>query len=116
MTGLRHAVERADGRGVESPLATIAQAGARAVYGDANYERFARHLKPFQPEEAVAPTRFNAQSVLGRRAHENGGPSGGAPPSVRITRARSVSRESGASVGCCHCCSRDSGRSDEEEE
>jgi len=98
VTGLRRAVERADGRGVESGLAIIGQAVARAVDGDANYERFAQHLEAIQPEEVVAPTRFNAQSVLGRRFHDDGGPSGGAPPSARNTRARSVSQESGASV------------------
>jgi len=115
-TGLRRAVERADGRGVESAFAIFGQAVARAVNGDANYERFAPHLKPVQPEEAVAPTRFNAQSFLGRRAHADGGLSGGAPPSARNTRARDVSHESGASVGCRHLCPRDSLRSDEEED
>jgi len=115
VTGLRRAVERADGRGVESALAIIGQAVARAVDGDANYERFAQHLEAVQPEEAVAPTRFNAHSVLGRRAHADGGPSDGSPPSARNTRARSVSQESGASVGSRHLCRRDSRRSDEEE-
>jgi len=116
VTGLRRAVERVDGRGVESALAIILQAVARAVDGDANYERFAQHLEAVQPEEAAAPTRFNAQSVLGRRAHADRGPSGGAPPSARNTRARSVSQESGASVGPRHPCRRDSRRSYEEEE
>jgi len=116
VTGLRRAVERADGRGAESALAILWQAVALAVDGDANYERFAQNLQGFQPEEAVAPTRFNAQSVLGRRAHADGGPSGGAPPSARNTRARSFSQESGASVGSRHLCLRDSRRSDEEEE
>jgi len=60
VTGLRRAVERADGRGVELALAIIGQAVARAVDGDANYERFAQHLEAVQPEEAAAPTRFNA--------------------------------------------------------
>ena len=116
VTGSRRSVERADGRGVESALAIIGQAVACAVDGVANYERFAQHLEAVQPKEVVAPTRFNAQSVLGRRAHADGGPSGGAPPSARNTRARSVSQESGASVGSRHPCRRDSRRSDEEEE
>jgi len=116
VTGLRRAVERADGRGVESALAIIGQAVARAVDGDANYERIAQHLEAIQPEEVAAPTRFNAQSVLGRRTQADGGPSGGAPPSARNTRARSVSQESGASVGSRRTCRRDSRRSDEEDE
>jgi len=41
VSGLRRAVERVDGRGVESAMAIIGQAVARAVDGDANYERFA---------------------------------------------------------------------------
>jgi len=116
VTGLRRAVERADDRGVESALATIGQAVACAVDGDANYGRFAQHLQAIQPEEVAAPTRFNAQSVLGRRAHADGEPSGRAPPPARNTRARSVSQESGASVGSRHTCRRYSRRSDEEEE
>jgi len=116
VTGLRRAVERVDGHGVESDLAIIGQAVARAVDGDANYERFAQHLEAVQPEEAVAPTRFNAQSVVGRHAHVDGGPSGGASPSPRNTCARSVSQESSASVGSRHLCRRDSRHSDEEEE
>ena len=116
VTGLRRAVERADGRGVESAFAIIGQAVARAVDGVANYERFAQHLEAVQLKEVVAPTRFNAQSVLGRRARADGGPSGGPPPSARITRALSVSQESGASVGSRHLCRCDSRRSDEEEE
>jgi len=115
-TGLRRAVERADGRGVESALAIIGQAVARAIDGDANNEHFAQHLEAVQPEEAAAPTRFNAQSVLGRRAHAHGGPSGGAPPLARNTRARSVFQETGASFGSRHPCRRDSRRTDEEEE
>ena len=89
---------------------------ARAVDGDADSERFAQHLEAIQPEEVAGPTRFNAQSVLGRRAHADGGPSGGAPPLARNTRARSVSQESGASVGSRHARRRDSCRSDEEDE
>jgi len=116
VTGLRHAVEQADGRGDESALAFIGQAVARFVDGDANNKRFAQHLEVVQPEKAVAPTRFNAQSVLGRRAHAQGGPSGGAPPSARNRRARSVSQKAGASVGSRHPCRRDSRRGDEEEE
>ena len=116
MTGLRRAVERADGRGDESALAFIGQAVARSVDGDANNERFSQHLEVVQPEKAVAPTRFNSQSVLGRHAHADGGPSVGAPPSARNTRAHSVSQESGASVGSRHPCRRDSRRSVEEEE
>jgi len=50
MAGLRTAVERADGRGVESAFSIIGQAVARAVDGDANYGRFAQHLKAIQPE------------------------------------------------------------------
>jgi len=91
VTGLRRPVERADGRGVESALAIIGQAVARAVDGHANNERFAQLLDAIQPEEAAARTRFNAQSVLGRRAHADGGPCGEAPPSARHTRARIVS-------------------------
>jgi len=45
VTGLRRAVERADGRWVESALAIIGQAVAGAVDGDTNYERFAQHLE-----------------------------------------------------------------------
>jgi len=116
VTGLRRAVERADGRGDESALAFIGQAVARSVDGDANNERFSQHLEVVQPEKAVAPTRFNAQSVLGRRAHAHGGPSGGAPPSPRNTRARIIFKKAGASVGSRHPCRRDSRRSDEEEE
>jgi len=116
VTGLRRAVERADGRGVESALAIIGQAVARAVDGDANYERFSQHLEAIQPEEVAAPTRFSSQSVLGRRTHTDRGPSGGAPPSARNKRARSVSQESGASVGSRRTCRRDSRRSDEEDE
>jgi len=116
VTGLRRAVERADGRGVESALAIIGRAVARAVDGDTNYERFAQHLEAIQPKEVAAPTRFNAQSVLGRPAHADGGPSGGAPPSARNTRARSVSQESGASVGSRRTDRRDSRRSHDEDE
>ena len=60
VTDLRRAVERADGQGVEEALVIIGQAVARAVDGDANYERFAQHLEAVQPEEAVAPTRLPA--------------------------------------------------------
>jgi len=88
---------------------------ARAVDGDANYERFSQLLEAVQPEDAAAPTRFHAQSVLGRRAYADGGPSGGAPPLARNTRARSVSQESAASVGSRHPCRRDSRLSGEEE-
>jgi len=116
VTGSRRSVERADGRGVESALAIIGQVVACAVDGDANYERFAQHLKAVQPEEAIAPTRFNAQSVLGLRAHVDRGPSGGTPSSARNMRARSVSQESGASVVSRHLYRRDSRRSDEEKE
>jgi len=116
VTGLLCAVKRAYGRGVEWALAIIGQAVARAVDGDANYERFAQHLEAAQVEEAVAPTRFNAQSVLGPRPHADGRPSGGAPPSARNTRARSASQGSGASVGSRHLCRRDTRRSDEDEE
>jgi len=115
VTGLRRAVERAYGRGVESPLAMIGQAVAGAVDGDANNERFVQHLEAVQPKEAAAPARFNAQSTLERRAYVDRGPPGGSPPSARNTRARSVSEESGASVGSHHPCRRDSLRSDEEE-
>jgi len=79
IAGLRTAVERADGRGVESAFSSIGQAVARAVDGEANYGRFARHLKAIQPEEGATPARFNAQSILGRRTHEGGGPSTGPP-------------------------------------
>ena len=72
--------------------------------------------RPLRKKEAPhPPRRFNAQSVLGRRAHADGGPSGGVPPSARNTRARSVSQESGASVGSRHACRGDSRRRDEEE-
>ena len=60
VTGLRRAVERADGQGVEKAVAIIGQAVARAVDGDAKYERFSQHLEAVQPEEAVAPTRLPA--------------------------------------------------------
>jgi len=116
VTGLRRAVQRADGHGVESARAIIGQAIARAVDGDANSKHFAQHLEAAQPKKAVAPTRFNSQSVQGRRAHADGGPSGGSPPSARNKQARSVSQESGASVGSRHLCCGDSRRSDEEEE
>jgi len=89
-------------------LDIFGQAATRAVDGDANYQRFSQHLEAVKPEEAVLPTRFNAQSVLGRRAHPDGGSSGAAPPTTGNTRARSVSQESGASVGSRHLCRRDS--------
>jgi len=116
MTGFYRFVLRADGRRVESDLVIIGQAVARAVDGAANYEPFAQHVEAVQPEKAIVSTRFNAQSVLRRRAHAAGGPSGGAPPSAGNTRARSVSQELTASVGCRHLLCRDSRRSDEEEE
>jgi len=116
IAGLRTAVERADGRGVECALSIIGQAMARAGDSDANYGRFAQHLEDIQPEEEAAPTRVNAQSILGRRTHEGGGPSGGASLLARHTRARSVSHESGDSVGSRRDCRRDSRRGDEEEE
>ena len=75
-----------------------------------------KHLEAVHPEEAAAPTHVNAQSVLGRRAHADGGPSSGVSPSARNTRARSLSQESGASVGCRHTCRRNSRRSEEEKE
>ena len=109
-------MERADGRGVESALSIIGQAVARAVDGNANYGRFAQHLEAIQPEEEVTPARFNAQSILGRPTHEGGGPSTGASPSARNTRARNVSQESAASVGARRDSRRDSRRGDEEEE
>jgi len=115
IAGLRTAVERADGRRVESALSIIGQAVARAVDGDANYGRFAQLLEAIQPEEAT-PALFNAQSILGRRNHEGGGPSTGAPPSARNTRAGSVSQESAASVGASRDSHRDSRRGDEEGE
>jgi len=49
VTGLRRAVERADGRGVESAFAIIGQAVARAVDGDANYERVVHTLWCWPP-------------------------------------------------------------------
>ena len=113
---LRTAVERADRRGVESALSIIGQAVARAVDGDAKYGRFAQHLEAIQPEEEATPARFNAQSILGRRTHEGGSPSTGAPPSARNTRARSASQEAAASVGASRDSRRDSRRGDEEEE
>jgi len=116
VSSLRRNEERADGREVESALAMTEEAVPGAVAGDANYERFALHLKAIQPEEAVAKMRFNTQSVLGRRAHADGGPSGGAMPSAGNTLARSVSQHSGASVGSRHLCRRDSNRSNKEEE
>jgi len=116
IAGLRTAVERADGRGVELALSIIGQALARAVDGDANYGRFAQHLEVIQPGEEATSARFNAQSILGRRTHEGGGPSMKAPPSARNTCARSVSQESAASVGARRDSRRDSRRGDEEEE
>ena len=116
LTGLRRAVKRADARRIESALTIIGQAVAHAVDGDANYESFSPHLEALQPEEAVTPTHFIVQIVLGRHAHADGKPSGGAPPSARNTRAHSVSQESGARVGSHHVCCRDSRRSDEDEE
>jgi len=115
IAGLRTAVERADGRGVESALSIIGQAVARAVDSEANYERFAQHLEAIQPEEEAAPARFNAQSIRGRRTHEGGGPSTGVPHSARNTRARSVSQQSAASVGASRDFRRDSRRRDDEE-
>ena len=103
-------------RQVESALSCIRQAAALAVNGEANYKRFAQHLQAVQHEEKVAPTRFNAQIVPGRRAHDDGGPSGGAAPSARNTRARSVSQDSRASVDSLVLCRCDSRLSDEEEE
>jgi len=116
IAGLRTDVERADGRGVETALSIIGQAVARAVDGDANSGRFAQHLEAIQPEKEATPARFNAQSILGRRTHEGGGPSTGAPPSARNTRARSVSQESAASVGARRDSRPDLRRGDEEEE
>ena len=104
------------GEGLSRPRANIGQAVDRAVDGDANCEPFAQHLEAVQPEEVAAPMRFIAQIVLGRPAHVDAGPSGGAPPSARDTRARSVSQESGASVGSRHPGRRDSRRNDEEEQ
>ena len=94
----------------------IGQAVARVVDSDANYGRFAQHLKAVQPEEEAAPSRFNAQSILGRRTYEGGGPSEGAPPLARNTRARSVSQESGASVGSRRYPRRELCRGDDKEE
>jgi len=116
IAGLRTAVERADRRGVESALSFTGQAVARAVDGDANHGRFAQHLEAIKPEEKATPARFNAQSILGHRTHEGGGPSTGAPPSARNTRTRSVSQESAASVGARRNSRRDSRHGDEEEE
>ena len=116
VTGLRRAVERANGHGVDLALPITGQAVARAVDGEANYERFAQHLESAQPEEAVAPTRFNAQSVQERRVDADGGPFGGVTPSARNTWARSVSQESGASVGSRNPCRRGSRRSGEKED
>jgi len=115
IAGLRTAVERADGRGVESALFIIGQAVARAVDGDANYGRFAQRLEAIQPEEEATPARFNEQSILGCRTHEGGGPSTGTPHSARNTRARSVSQESAASVGASRDSRRDSRRRDDED-
>jgi len=114
VTGFLLAVARANVRRVESSLAVIGQAVTRAVNDDANYERFAQHLEAVQPEEVAAPTRSNAQSVLGRRAHADAGPSVVVSPSARNTRARSLSQESGASVGSRHTGRCDSRRSAEE--
>jgi len=114
IAGLRTALERADGRGVESALSIFGQAVARAVDGDANYGRFAQHLEAIQLEEEATPARFNEQSILGRRTHEGGGPSAGAQHSARNTRARGVSQESAASVGASRDSRRDSRRRDEE--
>jgi len=107
IAGLRTAVERADGRGVESALSIIGQAVTRAVDGEANYGRFAQYLEAIQPEEEAAPARFNAQSILRRRTHEGGGPSTGVPHSARNTSA--------ASVGASRDSSRVSRRRDDEE-
>jgi len=106
VTSVRRAVERADGRGVKSALSITGQAVARSVDGDENYELFAQHVEAFQPEAEAVPTRFNSQSILGRRAHADGGTSW-ASPTVRNTRARSVSQEFGTGDGS---------RRDEEEE
>jgi len=116
IAGLRTAVERADRRGVESALSIIGQAVARAVDGDVRYGRFNQHLETIKPEEEATPALFNAQSILGRRTHEGGGPSTGAAPSARNTRARSVSQESAASAGASRDSRRDSHRGDEEKE
>lgn len=74
-------------------------------------ERFARYLETVQPEAETAPTRCNAQSLLGRRAHASRGSSAAAPP-PRNTRARSVLEESEASDSS----RRASRRVDEEED
>jgi len=116
IAGLRGAVERADGRGVESALSIIGQAVARAVDSDANYRRFAQHLEAVHPEEEAAPSRLNEQSILRRRTHEGKDPSGEAPPLARNTRARSVTQESGASVGSRRDSRRKLRRGDDEEE
>jgi len=106
VTDLHRAVEMRTVAGSSRPCPSLVTV-TRAVDDDANYQSFAQHLEAFQPEEAAAPTRFNAQSVVERRAHADKGPSGRAPPSARDTRARSVSQDSGASVGSRYLCRRD---------
>jgi len=83
---------------VESALSIIGKSTDRVVDGEANFQRFAQHLEAAQPEAETEPTRFNAKSILGRRAHAGGGRSR-APPTARNPRARSVSQESRTSDG-----------------
>lgn len=91
VTGWRRSVEQANERGVESVSAIFWQAVAFAVDVDAKHECFAYHLEAVQPKEAMEPTSSISQSVLGRHAHADGGPSGEDPPSAQYTRGRSVS-------------------------
>jgi len=98
ITSQRRAVERVDGLGVESALSIIGKTTARVVDGEANFQRFSQHLEAVQPEAETEPTRFNAQSILGRRVHAGGGPSR-APPTARNPRVRNVSQDSRTSDG-----------------
>lgn len=91
-------VERANGQGVESWWSIKGQAGAPDANGDTDYERLADDLGANQPEEEVASTRFNSQSILGRRVLVYGGPQKGTLPSARNTRARSSTQNAGASA------------------
>jgi len=74
VTNLRLPVDCADVRGDESSLSINRQAVARVVDGDVKYERFAHYLEAVQLKEEAAPTRLDAQGILGRRPHADRGP------------------------------------------
>eukprot|EP00168_Porphyra_purpurea_P019773 TRINITY_DN8011_c0_g1_i1.p4 TRINITY_DN8011_c0_g1~~TRINITY_DN8011_c0_g1_i1.p4 ORF type:complete len:113 (-),score=6.91 TRINITY_DN8011_c0_g1_i1:304-642(-) len=101
ITLLCHAVERANRHSVETAMAVLGDAMARAIDEGDNFERFRRHLAAVQPEVQILPTRFNAQGILGRRAHADRGDEPYGSHGQRSQRARSYSHDSerGAASG-----------------